>query len=649
MHASGGAALIAPLGSFNALGGVPAPSGLMYSADGLSVSPWFLAGIDARFLRDLPALRFGARVGLQWYGLDYAAGERVPIATEDGGVYMATLDHDLVLSFSTVGIEPYARYQLEDWLALDLGLPFQIPMGSDHTQTMRFADPPGLPFLDGSTEVTTGQGVVPGLSALVPSLSLGAEGTVPMNRTGSVQFTPRLSVIVPITAWETEAGLRTLSVNAGIGIRFQFRERPEDPYIDEQGRYLDTTIVRDTVVILSSRVVHDSLVLVSILAEQYPNGDTVNVLVRERYQRLIPKPPSVLKASLSLAFETEDGSLIDEARVNVTTVELTRTVPILPVVVFDPEGTSLPERYRQLTPAVAARWKEPAALREQQTHWQYHVLNVVGSRMRANAQTSLRLISYDDGTAEGAIANARRTAAVQTYLLTTFGLPKSRVIIENRRGQASQQPWVFLADDTRVLLKPLTVADTVVESRLPRVRMRPDVISESRLRSWVIAIRKGADTVKQMRGEGSAPGIVMWDMNEDLTTEATLTGPKMLATLTVIDREGTIQQSEPSRISVQEPSRPAQSGINERRIEVLRWIGADYLHTPDLELFGLSPSFDRIDVYPSTSRREDFFVVSAPAVVHPVSEPVWFREHLHPAEQPLFDHAEVYIKRERRP
>ena len=646
---SAGASLLQPLGTFNALGGVPTPGGLTFQSQGTTIQPWFWFGADAQFIEDQPAWRFGARVGAHWYGLDYQADERLPIATEDGGTYLATLDHQLGLTFMTVFVEPYVRYHVADWLALEGGLPFQITMGSDHQQTMQFADPPGLPFLDGSTVITTGQGAIPGLSSLVPSVSLGAEGMFPLTRTGSLVLAPRIGATLPITAWETEAGLRTLALSGGLGIRYRLWETAPDPRFDEEGRYRDTTIVRDTVAILSSRVARDSVALVNTLVEEYPNGDTVNVLVTQRYQRLIPKPPAVLKAAVKLVFEMEDGQVIDEARLDVTTVELTRTVPILPVVVFNEGESSLPDRYRRLSPETARRWNESRSLQQTLIHWQYHVLNVIGSRMRRDRRTSITLISYDDGTADGAILNAKRTAVLKEYLTATFRLPASRVKVDNRQGQASQQPWVFLADESRDLLGPITAVDTVVDLRLPKVRITPDVVTESGLRSWVVTMTKGDDTVAVRSGDGDVPSTLIWDMNEDLVPVQSVQGPPILVALAVTDKEGTTELSPPGRVVVKDEGGAALDGINAKRTEVLRWIGADYFHTPDIELFGLTPEFDRIEVYPSASRREDFFVVDAPATVNPVDAMTWFRVGLYPAERPLFDHAEVYIKSERRP
>ncbi len=651
IHLTGsvGASVLQPLGTFDALGGVPTPGGLTFQSEGVSVQPWFWLGADAQFLEDQPQLRFGGRLGMHWYGMDYRADERLPIATENGGTYLATLDHQLGLTFTTVFLEPYVRYQITDWFAVEGGLPFQITMGSDHEQTMRFADPPNLPFLDGSTVITTGQGTIPGLSSLVPSLSLGAEAMIPLNRTRTIMLAPRVGATIPITAWETEAGLRTLALSGGLGVRYHLGEVEPDPNYDKQGRFLDTTTVRDTVAILSSRVEQDTVLLVNTLVEEYPNGDTVNVLITRRYQRLIPKPPAVLKAAVRLVFEMENGEVIDEARLDVTTVERTRTVPVLPVVVFNEGESSLPDRYRQLSPDVARRWKEQLALKQTMVHWQYHVLNIVGTRMQQDRRTSITLISYDDGTADGAILNAKRTAVLKEYLTSTFRIPPSRVRVDNRRGQASQQPWVFLADESRALLGPVTAIDTVIDLRLPRVRITPDVVTEAGLRSWQVIMTKDGDIVAARTGEGSVPATLIWDMNEDLVPVQSVKGPPVLVTLSVTDKEGTTEESEPGRVVVKDEGGAALDGINAKRTEVLRWIGADYFHTPDRELFGLTPEFDRIEVYPSASRREDFFVVNAPATVHPIGEMTWFRVGLHPAERPLFDHAEVYIKSERRP
>ena len=112
----------------------------------------------------------------------------------------------------------------------------------------------------------------------------------------------------------------------------------------------------------------------------------------------------------------------------------------------------------------------------------------------------------------------------------------------------------------------------------------------------------------------------------------------------MVDGEGAIAHSRPGRIKLQAPRITSENGVDVRRDVVMRWIGADYLHTPDIELFGLDPKFDRIDVYPSRARREDFFYVNAPAVVYPVGEPAWFREDLYAPERELFDHAEIYIR-----
>lgn len=281
-------------------------------------------------------------------------------------------------------------------------------------------------------------------------------------------------------------------------------------------------------------------------------------------------------------------------------------------------------------------------------HWQYHVLNVVGDRLRKLPTAKIELIVYDDGTDEGTRIARERAVSVQRYVMSTFGISDKRLKIDVRHGQASQQPWVFIGDEFRTVLKPLEITDTLNETRLPRVRLSPDVVSEAGIRSWTVkAYNKDAE-IRSFEGRGATPATLIWDIAENVSTDEALTSV-ITTTLTVTDNEGASVMTDPIRIAPRGAETNDGRKVSIKRRRVLRWIGADYLHTPDLELFGTTPSFDRIDVYPSASRREDFFVVSAPAVVHPVNADAWFRRGLVEPERALFDHVETYVKDERLP
>ena len=154
------------------------------------------------------------------------------------------------------------------------------------------------------------------------------------------------------------------------------------------------------------------------------------------------------------------------------------------------------------------------------------MLNVVGSRLRDNRTASVTLISYDDGTTEGEQISSRRSRSIKDYLITTFGVDDARVQIEDRRGQASQEPWVFIQDENRDVLGPVTAKDTLSETSMPSVRISPDVVSEEGVRQWRVLLVHDGEVVDSILGYGDVPSSLVWDPNEQLDPAAVFNAPR---------------------------------------------------------------------------------------------------------------------------
>ncbi|MCO6466705.1 MAG: hypothetical protein J5I53_08825 [Bradyrhizobiaceae bacterium] len=608
------------------------PDRLLFSPAGGGLRPSLMLGADIG-LTD--PWRVGASILVSSVGMDYTAQERTIIATPNGTTRTATLEHTLQLGLTLAALRPYTRYQLTQNFALELGLPIMVITGSTYTQTMRFIDPANLTFVDGRLEQTTGSGSTPGSPSVAVGLDVGAEWDIPVNE--RLWITPGLSVGTNLTSWNTGAMMRTIAITPSIGVGYAlFQAEPQ--------LISDTSYVRDTVVILSNRVKADSTELLERTVQTTQTDTLISTVITEHYRTYVPKPPSVLRASLRLMFENADGGLSKEATLRVRTVKRTRVVPVLPLVVFDEGRAEIPSRYVQLDKHAARGWTLDLALTGGR-HWQYHVMNIAGARLRANRGQSVQLIVYDDGTDEGKQLAQQRVENVRSYLSTTFGLSAQQLKVEARNGQRSQQPWVFIVDTTRRVLAPIQATDTVTESRLPRVRITPEVVSEASVRSWQLVMSQGTKHVDSSKGVGAVPSTLVWDMNESLEPGQAFDAPITIQ-LSVTDAEGTKAQSDQGLVTLVEKATTSTESTS-TRLEVLRWIGADYLHTPDVDIFGTSPKFDRIEVYPSPSRRADFFVVDAPATVHPVGAKVWFRDGLQEPERALFEHAELYITESR--
>lgn len=588
-------------------------------------------------------LRIGLSLGYRQYGMNFNAFETAPIATADGGTTTALFSHALTTTFTGLSLEPYLRFEPLAGLGVNVGFPISGVVKTNYTQTVQITDPDSLTFVDGSRTQVTGDGVIEASSVIVPGIGLRTDYMIALNSNKSISLTPTLGFLYQLGSWSSQSSLQSFSFEFGIGVRVA-------PLKDEayERRVRDTTFTRDTVVMLSADVSVPTTELVSSEVEEFADADTIRVIVHQRYHRVLPRPPAVLRASIALAFETEKGNLSPEARLRVDKIHRTRVVPILPVVIFDGTSAVIPYRYVKLTKDEARRWNERRTFADSKVHWQYHILNIVGSRLRDSATTKMEFICFDDGTNEGRKITEARLKSVKDYICNIFNINPARVQTESRKGQAAQQPWVFLHDSTRRLLQPVTVSDTTSETTLPRVRIEPEVVSGAGVRSWDVTMVQHDTVLRRMSGKGDVPATLVWDMNADVAADDVL-GYPLSVILTVEDRDGARTQSDPSQITLLGPTATEMPNITGRRLVVLRWIGADYFHTPDAELFGLDPVFTRIDVYPSVSRHDDFFVVNAPVIVHPLQAGAWFRNGLVSPELDLFQHAEVYTNEKRRP
>ncbi|MBN9399583.1 MAG: hypothetical protein J0I17_05330 ['Candidatus Kapabacteria' thiocyanatum] len=628
--ASGGITLMGSSSSFTTIPGIPVPPSrepLRYSGQGTwSARPSFAIAGDMRLFGDLHG---GLRLGYAGSTATTAAPERIPIATEQG-VYLATLQHKLVTSFTWFSAEPYVRYEPLRWLGLEFAVPVTFLTGSTYTQTQRFSDPDGLQFTDGSVEQRTGEGGVPNARTTIPMISLGAEGMFPLVADSTLLIVPSMSYAFALSDVVDNTSLRFSGLRLGVGIRY----RAPGP-VPRRDTVRITDIVRDTTVVLSRDVKTITTQFADRTVEQFVIGDTIRTLVKEQYRRLVPKPPTVLRASVQVAFVSAKGVVSDDAQVRTHRVRRTRIIPVIPAVAFDEDSvTVLPDRYVRLNKRSAARWKEETAIRiGSGSHWQYQVLNVVGSRLLASGG-SMQLDAYDDGTAEGRRNAMRRCETVRDYLTTTFGIPARRIPISVRRGQSSQQPWVLMSDTSETLFRPLTVVDTTSETQLPKVRVSPDVVSEAGVASWSIRMmQQQGRQVRVFDGKGDLPDSIDWDMNQDLDARVAMRD-MTLVELFVTDKEGSSVRSAPGRIGLRNASVTDISlDIVEEQLEVLKLVVPPYLMVPETSTPSTT-AWTRVEEYPPGSSEQ---------------ADVWFRSGLAAAERDFYRHAEVYVKEERRP
>lgn len=574
-----------PMSSFRDVSGIPSPANVTFSATGPTQRVTVGLGID---LLQSDDLTYGLHVGYLPAALRYRAFEQEPIALSGGGLYTATLQHDIAARLDLLSIAPRVRYKLSHWFALEASLPLNVQMSANYTQVMRFIDPVGLTFVDGQLEQVTGKGDVQNARRIIPSLALHASAEVPVTRSRSVMFVPRLGFQHSLLRATSDGAYSIHGIEATIGLRVRLfsnstkqeinktqpidtsrmAELPETPTI----RMLDSRIERDTLVELRTGIQQMSTELVNVSIDTVSSATQSYRRVRETYRTYVPKPPSVLRGSIALQFVDDDGTITDKARLTATRVASRRTVPIVPFVVFDSNSSTLPPRYRQIAQNAAMQFKEEQSVTEE-AHWHYHILNIIGARMRSQKQSTCQLQMYA-ASSDTALGNAR-LRSVRNYISNRFSIRENRIsIVSSDKGLTDESTSLFassvvISDPTGRLLQPIEGQLAFVEARLPTVRITPDAITEVGLRTWSIAITQtNADRYSVADSSGELHDVTI-DLNEIMSADVAMKSPLSFV-LRLQDIEGTSTQSEPAVLRLTSKAlRASERATPLRRTEVL--------------------------------------------------------------------------------
>jgi len=623
-----GADIAFPSADFITLPGIAVPDAASSFASTTSTALGVRLGLSA----DVPLfslqgkpVRGGLRLNVTSVSPAFSASESAPIARGDT-VYRATIGHSVDMTMTSVVIEPYVLYPLVNWLNVGFGLQLSSVSGSAFTQTQQFTDPPGLPFVDGSVVQQTASGAISGFSPLSPLVNLRAEGHVPFRPVQGVSFAPWLQVAIPLASQHSTASISIPSIGIGLGIRYDFgsKQAQQEPMV--LPKFRDTVYVRDTVVVLSSTVRSATTIRTAVYVDSIVGTDSVQYRVTESFRTVVPKPPSVLHASVHVDIIDDNDETADKAYLRVRRIRRTRVASIAPAILFDGDSAAIPQRYVQSSKGQRG-WTADDALLDTATHWHYRVLDILGSRMAAQSGVNVVLASYDDGTEEGKLRARRRAEAVRNYFKKVWNIATQRMTIDIRPGQAAQPGIVVLEDESRRVLGPLRATDYIVETSLPRIRVTPKIVSDAAIYRLGLRLLQRGRVVRVIDSVTSViPPSIDVDMSDGFDVSTAITDP-VLVELTAENIEGASTRSEPARIIFKTRTTGDITNLpSVLRTDALSLVTYTFLETPDDEL-GI-PS------------------LTTPTSID-ASNVLWVNRGLHDAERPLYTKGRV-LREERK-
>ena len=237
-------------------------------------------------------------------------------------------------------------------------------------------------------------------------------------------------------------------------------------------------------------------------------------------------------------------------RITVEEITTIDSSPMLNYVYFDEGQGVLPERYKQF-----ARQEDTVQFSEKALRGgldKYHnVLNVLGSRLRAEPNATIRLVGCNShyGKERGRTDLSRaRAESVRAYLQYMWGIAPSRMEVEVRNlpkvpstsrieeGRAENRRVEILCDAPGILD---TVQSTYIEIRsdAESIELTPRFSAEHGLKSWEMEVFSDSGTVWTTRGDGAPPATIVFPADM-FTPEKLSTFGTLKAKIAVVDAEG---------------------------------------------------------------------------------------------------------------
>jgi outer membrane protein OmpA-like peptidoglycan-associated protein len=261
-------------------------------------------------------------------------------------------------------------------------------------------------------------------------------------------------------------------------------------------------------------------------------------------------PPTV-----ALTVSTEELLMEEEV--------IRETFPMLNYVFFEQGSAVIPQRYKRINPESIAEFKE-GAIEGDALDFYYNVLNIIGSRMRANPDATITVSGYlnNTGNEKRNETLARdRAEAVRDYLRTLWGVGESRITVatgalppqpsssRDSLGQAENRR-VEITTENVELLGPVTFVRRIAGVTPLQVEFRPAISADEGVDTWVLSMEQDGKEFDKRQGNQLEKSIT-WNWKNRAGALPASSGNLQFRFL-VRDRAGDSDISDPVIVRVRE-------------------------------------------------------------------------------------------------
>ena len=301
------------------------------------------------------------------------------------------------------------------------------------TSSSTIESPGNVTFLSGRRDTVFLNDVsIPNNNKLQGNIILGAGYDIMLH--SMMKVTPECVITIPLTSIVDNTSWKQTAIMAGISIAWGTGAEKEQ--FSRTEIIIDTIEIRDTKIVgnqyvkgeMSSTKTIEETKRSKTIIETIQRTDTLKI---GNVPKLEPKPSIAVFSSIAGEKKT-----VSEIRVEGQLV--TEGFPILPMVFFNDNSQTLPERYHQLQSVseFSTDSIEPLVAIQHQ-----NILNIIGERMVKHANAIIELEGKSDlKTENGDCALAQERAnTVKNYLVDVWGISGERIVIDQKRRKCSPE------------------------------------------------------------------------------------------------------------------------------------------------------------------------------------------------------------------
>ena len=308
---------------------------------------------------------------------------------------------------------------------------------------------------------------LPGASSFFVSLGLGAGYDIPLNKKNSVWLSPELFYNLGLTnlAGDANGDLTVSTLRAALSVKFDLSPPPPPPPPPAEPVEL-------------------SISAKGIL----PNGDATN-------EPIIPEQASRSRTSM----------------------------PLLPYMFFDYNSANIPSRYNT---DGATGFSTESLTGKNEIEANYQMLNIIGSRMKQYPTAKLNVTGTNSNSGEernNIQLSKRRAMAARDYLVNTWGIDPSRIIVDQRNlpelptnpvtkaGMEENRRVEISSDDARITepVKLESRKSEAIGETLIRFETLTKNTEKANITGWKITLdQNGAPIGAAQSGNGTPPRTI---------------------------------------------------------------------------------------------------------------------------------------------